>query len=39
MPSLLILSWRVDLFIPSFAAAPFGPATTQLDCFKALRIC
>src|SRR5438034_7132514 len=34
MPSLLILSWRVDLFIPSFAAAPFGPATTQLDCFK-----
>lgn len=39
MPSLLILSWRVDLFIPSFAAAPLGPATTQLDCFKALRIC
>src|SRR5204863_403511 len=38
MPSLLILSWRVDLFIPSFAAAPLGPATTQFDCFKALRI-
>lgn len=39
IPSLFILKWRVDLFIPSFEAAPFGPATIQFDCFRALRIC
>ena len=30
IPSLRILTWRVDRFIPRSAAAPLGPATTQL---------
>jgi len=39
IPSLCILNWRVDRFIPRCAAAPWGPATTQLLCFRASRIC
>src|SRR5712664_985184 len=39
IPSLRILCWRVDRFIPRCAAAPLWPATTQLHCSRALRIC
>jgi hypothetical protein len=39
IPSLRILTWRVDRFIPRSAAAPLGPATIQLLCARALRIC
>src|SRR6266403_4173041 len=39
IPSLCILNWRVDRFIARSAAAPLGPATTQLHSLRALRIC
>jgi hypothetical protein len=39
MPSFCILNWRVDRFIARRAAAPFGPATTQLHSLRVLRIC
>ena len=39
IPSLRIRCWRVDRFIPRRAAAPFSPATTQLHCSSAFRIC
>jgi len=39
IPSLRIRCWRVDRFIPRRAAAPFRPATTQLHCSSAFRIC
>ena len=39
MPSFCILNWRVDRFIARRAAAPFGPATTQLHSLRASRIC
>jgi len=39
IPSLRILTWRVDRFIPRRAAAPLGPAMTQLLCISALMIC
>src|ERR1700730_5646507 len=39
IPSLRILCWSVDRFIPRCDAAPLGPATIQLLCLRALRIC
>jgi len=39
IPSLCILNCRVDRFIARCAAAPWGPATTQLHSFRAFRIC
>ena len=34
IPSLRILCCRVDRFSPRYAAAPFGPATTQLHSVR-----
>jgi hypothetical protein len=39
IPSLCILNCRVDRFIARCAAAPWGPATTQLHSLRAFRIC
>ena len=39
IPSLCILNCRVDRFIARCAAAPRGPATTQLHSLSAFRIC
>ena len=39
MPSFRILNCNVDRFIPSRAAAPLGPAMTQLLSSSALTIC
>jgi hypothetical protein len=39
IPSLCILNCRVDRFIARCAAAPWGPATTQLLSLRAFRIC
>jgi hypothetical protein len=39
IPSLCILNCRVDRFIARSAAAPWGPATTQLHSLRAFRIC
>jgi len=36
IPSFAILTWRVDRFIPSRAAAPWGPATTQFTVLERL---
>ena len=39
MPSFFIRKWSVVRFIPSRAAAPCGPATTQFVSFKIDRMC
>src|SRR5208282_3333989 len=38
IPSLRMRNWRLERFIPRRAAAPWGPATTQFACSRALRI-
>lgn len=39
IPSFCIRNCNVGRFIPSFAAAPFGPAKTQLLCSRTDRMC
>ena len=39
IPSFCMRNWSVGRFRPSRAAAPFGPANTQLVCSKTDRIC
>src|SRR5258708_4164042 len=39
IPSFCIRNCGVGRFIPSRAAAPFGPAKTQLVCSRTDRIC
>jgi hypothetical protein len=39
IPSFCMRNCRVGRFIPSRAAAPFGPAKTQLVCARTDRIC
>ena len=39
IPSLCIRDCSVERFIPSRAAAPFGPAIVQFVCSSARRIC
>ena len=39
MPSFVIFLYNVERFIPRWAAAPFGPPTTQPASRRAPRMC